>query len=140
MGLGSILSLFTFYFTRHKIVEGERSRTEVCPAELEFGIDPHSFASLKMRFLTIVQALVVSSYAAMGYGYSSVSSISKDDWDELNRTVSGRLQIGVPMMQSCFFTVNGSYQIPNEAECNVLQTNKLLGSFVAGHFGGYQNV
>lgn len=71
---------------------------------------------------------------------SSVLNVDQSEWDSLNRSVSGRLQVGEPMAEPCFQTVDGRQHTPDNAVCNSIQSSHRNDQFISDHFGGYENV
>lgn len=56
-------------------------------------------------------ALGPQSVTAGVVGRRSVLSVSDSDWDAFNASVSGRLQVGVPMLAPCYTNYNGQQQV-----------------------------
>ena len=75
-------------------------------------------------------ALGPQSVTAGVVGRRSVLSVSDSDWDAFNASVSGRLQVGVPMLAPCYTNYNGQqqvrYSVRQWLELAVLTTNRTL--------------
>ncbi|KAL3438151.1 hypothetical protein BDV09DRAFT_206043 [Aspergillus tetrazonus] len=83
-------------------------------------------------------ALGPQSVTAGVVGRRSVLSVSDSDWDAFNASVSGRLQVGVPMLAPCYTNYNGQQQDVDPEVCDALQQNRADHLFVTDQFGGYQ--
>ncbi|KAF8886976.1 hypothetical protein BD779DRAFT_1529063 [Infundibulicybe gibba] len=68
----------------------------------------------------------------------AASAASTSDWQQLNSTLGGRLQAGIPYAQSCYSLINGNEShVPNPAECAAAQAGSANHTFRANTFGGY---
>ncbi|PPQ74692.1 LOW QUALITY PROTEIN: hypothetical protein CVT26_007602 [Gymnopilus dilepis] len=67
-------------------------------------------------------------------GLASAKGVRSQDWNTLNRTVGGRLQVGVPLAQPCF-----SRPTPyNVAQCLDVQSNYADHVYRSDNFGAYE--
>ena len=64
------------------------------------------------------------------------SVLGQAPWDAFNRSISGRLFDGIPMMSPCFDNYNGHQQKANHTRCAALRNE----NSPTLYFGGYQNV
>jgi hypothetical protein len=87
-------------------------------------------------------------FLVLGLAECLVSSSSKEsnawpsyaDFASLNKTLGGTLGFGVPLAEPCFGTYNGQTLAPNLVQCLALESEYTNETFIAEHFGGYQNV
>ncbi|PPR04848.1 hypothetical protein CVT24_007236 [Panaeolus cyanescens] len=68
-----------------------------------------------------------------------VAAVTSSDWNALNQTVGGRLQLGSPFAKPCFsLGTGGSSLTPDPTACNEIQTRAEDHVFRTQHFGAYQ--
>ncbi|KKK21133.1 hypothetical protein P175DRAFT_0507165 [Aspergillus ochraceoroseus IBT 24754] len=93
---------------------------------------------MSLKFLTALAVLGSVNAIALA-PRASVGTVSDQDWDTFNASVSGRLYNGEPMLAPCYTNYNGEPQVPNLEECIVVQGKKGDPTFITGQFGGYMN-
>ncbi|KAF9035121.1 hypothetical protein BJ165DRAFT_1615500 [Panaeolus papilionaceus] len=68
-----------------------------------------------------------------------VSAVSSSDWNALNKTLNGRLQLAVPVAEPCFSVgVGGSPLTPDPTACNNVESNSADHVFRSDNFGAYE--
>jgi hypothetical protein len=93
------------------------------------------------------QLVVVALAALFGAGHCfpsavtkrSIASIDPSEFETLNNTLGGKLGIGQPLAEPCYSNYNGTTVNPNSAQCSAVQAQYKNETFIAQHFGGYQN-
>jgi hypothetical protein len=98
---------------------------------------PYPRSMVLLRFsLLLTFARSVLSILAKG----TIAWPGTADFDALNKTLGGSLQIGRPLAAPCFSNYDGTSVTPDSAECSIVQSGYTNETFIAQHFGGYQNV
>jgi hypothetical protein len=69
----------------------------------------------------------------------SIASLTPSELSALNSTLGGTLGIGQPLAEPCYHNYNGTKVAPNGAQCSTVQAQYKNETFIAQHFGGYQN-
>ncbi|KAH9484487.1 FAD-linked oxidoreductase [Psilocybe cubensis] len=84
-------------------------------------------------------ALIVFSllHGVRGDDEVSLASPNHMDWASLNRTVNGRLAVGIPWTEPCFTIYNGKNVTQNFAQCGFVQANFFDHPARSNAFGAY---
>ncbi|KAI9666386.1 MAG: hypothetical protein M1821_004322 [Bathelium mastoideum] len=65
--------------------------------------------------------------------------LNGSQWENLNKTVNGRLKSATPLFRPCFSSFNGLPVQVDEPACKVLQENYLNSSFRSLYYSGFMN-
>jgi hypothetical protein len=85
----------------------------------------------------LVSALASTSLAQTAATAASVARAP--NYTNLNTTLGGRLQKGVPLAEPCYSSYAGSKVTPNAAQCSSVQSNYEKELFIESQFAGYEN-
>lgn len=91
--------------------------------------------------LLIVFGLCHTSAGLLATGDSSpISRVSLEDWQQLNKSVGGKLFATLPVGLPCYDNYNGEPRSPDEAACANVVANKNNMTFLTTQIGGYTQV
>lgn len=94
----------------------------------------------KAAWLSIFKLCFTSAELLATRDSSSISRISPEDWQALNKSVGGKLFATLPVGLPCYDNFNGEPRSPDEAACANVVANKKNMTFLTTQIGGYTQV
>ena len=71
--------------------------------------------------------------------HSSTAFVNGSEWDLLNQTVNGRLELATPLALPCFSLYDGQPVQPDASACETIQVDYTNSTFLSQYYSGFMN-